>query len=124
MADLNQLIKDLREKTGAGIMDCKKALTETNGKFDDALTFLRKKGLADAAKKSARVTKEGLVAFAVSGNAGAIIELNCETDFVARTPEFQKLAAELAARASAGTLKKTEDASAPIAPVSRNSRRT
>lgn len=108
--DMNQLIKDLREKTGAGIMDCKKALTESKGVFDDALTALRKKGLADAAKKSTRATKEGLVAFCVVGNAGAIIELNCETDFVARTSEFQQLASQLSQKAASGELKTLEQA--------------
>ena len=117
MADLNRLIMDLREKTGAGIMDCKKALTETNGGFDEAVTVLRKKGLADAAKKSARVTKEGVVAYALCGNAGAIVELNSETDFVARTGEFQQLAAALAAHAAQGVLKSVEEAQPLIQPV-------
>lgn len=106
--DINRLIMDLREKTGAGIMDCKKALTESKGVFDEALTALRKKGLADAAKKATRATKEGLVAYAVSGSSGAIIELNCETDFVARTAEFQQLAAGLAQKAASGELKSAE----------------
>ena len=109
-AAMNRLIMELREKTGAGIMDCKKALLESDGQFEGALTALRKKGLADAAKKAGRVTKEGLVAFAVEGKAGAIVEVNCETDFVARTPDFQGLAAALARRAAEGSLKSPEDA--------------
>lgn len=117
MADMNRLIMDLREKTGAGIMDCKRALTESEGSFDGALTALRKKGLADAAKKSARVTKEGLVAFAVDGSLGAIVELNCETDFVARTSEFQGLAQDLAGKACRGEIKSAEEAQALIQPV-------
>ena len=115
--DLNKLILDLREKTGAGMSDCKKALTEANGKFDDALTILRKKGLSDAAKKSSRVTKEGVIAFALSGKAGAIIELNSETDFVARTAEFQALGGALAQKAADGTLAKVEDAQPLVQPV-------
>ncbi|MBI5629540.1 MAG: translation elongation factor Ts [Elusimicrobia bacterium] len=117
MADMNRLIVDLREKTGAGIMDCKKALVESNGKFEDALVALRKKGLADAAKKSARVTKEGLVAYSVVGKAGAIIELNSETDFVARTPEFGKLASDLARKAAAGEIRSSEQAQPLIQPA-------
>ncbi|MBI4376399.1 MAG: translation elongation factor Ts [Elusimicrobia bacterium] len=115
--DVNRMIMDLRDKTGAGIMDCKKALTESRFNFDEALTALRKKGLADAAKKSTRVTKEGLVAFAVGSDAAAIIELNCETDFVARTSEFQALAAQLASEYAQGQLKEVEDAKALIQPV-------
>ncbi len=83
------LVKDLREKTGAGMMDCKKALTETDGALEDAVDWLRKNGLAAAAKKAGRVAAEGLVAVAVSGARGAIVEVNAETDFVARNEEFQ-----------------------------------
>ena len=115
--DLNKAIMELREKTGAGIMDCKKALTEAGGKFDEALTALRKKGLADAAKKSARVTKEGVVAYKADGAVGAIVELNCETDFVARTPEFMALAQTLADKAAAGSLKSPEEAKPLVQPV-------
>ncbi len=82
--DSTQLIKDLREKTGAGMMDCKRALDEAKGDFNEAMTILRKKGMADAAKKSARATKEGAVAFKIDGKAGAIVEINSETDFVAK----------------------------------------
>ncbi len=116
-ATLNQLIKDLREKTGAGITDCKKALDEAGGRLDEALTALRKKGLADAAKRMARATKEGAVAFVVAGKAGAIIELNCETDFVARTDEFKALAQSLAQKAASGELKSLEEAAVLVTPV-------
>lgn len=100
MADINAaLIKELREKSGAGMMDCKKALTETNGDMEAAIDWLRKKGLAAAAKKSSRVAAEGLVAVATSGNKGAVIELNAETDFVARNDKFQDLARSIATAA-------------------------
>ena len=94
-------VAKLREMTNAGMMDCKKALTEANGDFEGALTILRKKGLSDAAKKSGRVTKEGVIAYATSGNAGAIVELNCETDFVARNEAFGQLAREIAQHVAA-----------------------
>lgn len=84
------LVKDLREKTGAGMMDCKKALVETKGNLEAAVDWLRTKGLAAAAKKAGRVASEGLVGIAVEGNAGALVEVNAETDFVARNEAFQK----------------------------------
>ena len=90
------LVKELREKSGAGMMDCKKALAETGGDMDAAIDWLRKKGLATAAKKSGRVTAEGLVALAVAGTKGAVVELNAETDFVSRNTEFQGFASGLA----------------------------
>ena len=90
------LVKELREKSGAGMMDCKKALGETNGDMDAAIDWLRTKGLAAAAKKSGRVAAEGLVAVHVDGAHGAMIELNSETDFVSRNEEFQSFAATLA----------------------------
>ena len=83
------LVKDLRDKTGAGMMDCKKALTETDGDIEVAVDWLRKKGLAAAAKKSGRVAAEGLVGVATAQNKAAIIEVNAETDFVARNETFQ-----------------------------------
>ena len=83
------LVKELREKTGAGMMDCKRALAETQGDIEAAVDWLRKKGLAAAAKKAGRVASEGLVGFAVKGNAGALVEVNAETDFVARNEQFQ-----------------------------------
>ena len=89
------LVKELREKSGAGMMDCKKALAETNGDMEAAIDWLRTKGLATAAKKSGRVASEGLVAFCVEGTKGAVIELNAETDFVARNTEFQEFASTL-----------------------------
>ncbi|MAK17264.1 MAG: elongation factor Ts [SAR116 cluster bacterium] len=90
------LVKELREKSGAGMMDCKKALAETDGDMEAAVDWLRTKGLATAAKKSGRVASEGLVAFCVDGTKGAVIELNAETDFVARNTEFQEFASTLA----------------------------
>jgi elongation factor Ts len=90
------LVKELREKSGAGMMDCKKALAETDGDMEAAIDWLRTKGLATAANKSGRVASEGLVAFAVDGTRGALIELNAETDFVARNTEFQEFASTLA----------------------------
>ena len=89
-------VKELREKSGAGMMDCKKALKETNGDMDSAVDWLRTKGLAAAAKKSGRVASEGLVAASVSDGVGALIELNSETDFVSRNDEFQNFAKALA----------------------------
>ena len=85
------LVKDLREKTGAGMMDCKNALSETNGDIEAAIDWLRKKGLAKAAKKSGRVAAEGLVGAAVEDNVGVLVEVNSETDFVARNDDFQAL---------------------------------
>ena len=85
------LVKDLREKTGAGMMDCKKALSETDGDLEAAVDWLRTKGLAAAAKKAGRVAAEGLVGVYVDGNKGAVAEVNAETDFVARNDAFQTL---------------------------------
>ena len=90
------LVKDLREKTGAGMMDCKNALGETQGDIEAAVDWLRKKGLSKAAKKSGRIAAEGLVALAVDGPNGIAIELNSETDFVARNTDFQTLARTIA----------------------------
>ncbi len=90
------LVKDLRDKTGAGMMDCKKALTETGGDVEEAVDWLRKKGVASAAKKAGRVAAEGLVGTFVEGNRGALVEINCETDFVARNEEFQGFVASCA----------------------------
>ncbi len=84
------MVKELREKTGAGMMDCKTALTETDGHFEHAVDWLRKKGLAKAAKKSGRTAAEGLIGIATKADCGAIVEVNSETDFVARGEEFQK----------------------------------
>jgi elongation factor Ts len=99
-----QLIKELRERSGAGMMDCKKALDETKGNLEEAIDWLRKKGLASAAKKAGRVAAEGLVAVAAEDGAAAMIELNSETDFVARNEQFQALVHEIAMQAlSSGT---------------------
>jgi elongation factor Ts len=95
------LVKELREKTGAGMMDCKKALGETGGDLEAAVDWLRKKGLSAAAKKAGRVAAEGLVGIAIRGKAGAVVEVNSETDFVARNETFQKFVAEVASIALA-----------------------
>ncbi|HJD53825.1 MAG TPA: translation elongation factor Ts [Rickettsia endosymbiont of Proechinophthirus fluctus] len=89
-------VKELREKTGAGMMDCKKALIETSGNFEEAIDFLRKKGLAAAAKKAGRIASEGLTAAKVDGLTGVVIEVNSETDFVARNEQFQDLVKDIA----------------------------
>ncbi|HBC4952410.1 TPA: elongation factor Ts [Staphylococcus aureus] len=91
-----KLVKELREKTGAGMMDCKKALTETDGDIDKAIDYLREKGIAKAAKKSDRIAAEGLVHVETKGNDAVIVEINSETDFVARNEGFQELVKEIA----------------------------
>ena len=99
MADIPaELVKQLRERTGAGFMDCKKALTEADGDIDKAIVLLREKGLAAAAKKAGRDAREGLVSSYIhtGGRVGVLVEVNCETDFVARTDEFQKLVRDIA----------------------------
>ncbi len=90
------LVKELREATSAGMLDCKKALVETNGNFEEAVDWLRKKGLATAAKKASRIAAEGLVSIYVEGNKGAIAEVNSETDFVAKNEIFQEYVADAA----------------------------
>jgi len=95
------MVKELREKTDAGMMDCKAALTETNGDMEAAVDLLRKKGLAKAAKKAGRVAAEGLVGIALGGTKGVVVELNSETDFVARNDQFQALVRNTAAVALA-----------------------
>jgi elongation factor Ts len=98
MAIAAQLVKELREKTGAGMMDCQRALQEANGDLDEAVKVLRKKGLSAAAKKAGRAAKDGLVAIALSADRrrAGMVELNCETDFVARTDKYQVFAQSLA----------------------------
>ena len=96
MAVTAQMVKELREKTGAGMMDCKKALTETNGDLDKAIDFLREKGIASAAKKADRVAADGSTYISVEGNEAVILEVNSETDFVAKNEGFQNLVKELA----------------------------
>ncbi|MEW6013776.1 MAG: translation elongation factor Ts [Candidatus Zixiibacteriota bacterium] len=98
-----QQVKELREKTGAGMMDCKKALTETGGDFDKAINYLREKGIAKAASKAGRSTKEGVIASYIhpGDKLGVLVELNCETDFVARTTEFRALAKDISMQIAA-----------------------
>jgi len=99
MADISAgSVKELRERTGAGFMDCKRALSETDGDIEAAIVLLRERGLAAAAKKAGRDAREGLVSSYIhtGGRVGVLIEVNCETDFVARTDEFQKLVRDLA----------------------------
>jgi len=98
MADITlDLIKNLRELTGAGVMDCKRALEKSDGNVDKAAVYLSEQGIANAEKKASRVTAQGLVeSYIHAGRIGAIVEVNCETDFVARTEEFKELAHNLA----------------------------
>jgi elongation factor Ts len=98
-------VKDLRDKTGAGFMDCKKALSEAGGDFEQAIRWLREKGLAAAAKKAGRATSEGLIGtyLHAGGRIGVLVEVNCETDFVAKTSEFQGLVKELAMQVAAAS---------------------
>lgn len=100
-----QAVADLREKTGAGLLDCKKALTEANGNVEEAITILRKKGAASAAKKAERATKEGLIEsyIHVGGKVGVLIEVNCETDFVARNEDFQAFVKDLCLQIAAAS---------------------
>ena len=93
-----QMVKQLRERTGAGMMDCKSALTETKGDIESAVDYLRKKGLSAAAKKAGRIAAEGAVGSYIHGGGkiGVLVEVNCETDFVARTEEFQELVRDIA----------------------------
>ncbi len=100
-----EAVKELREKTGAGFMDCKKALAEVSGDLEQAVRWLREKGLAAAAKKAGRMTSEGLVGtyLHAGGRIGVLVEVNCETDFVAKTPDFQNLVKELAMQVAAAS---------------------
>jgi len=99
----SESVRELREKTGAGMLDCKKALVSANGDVEKAIVFLREKGLASAEKKSGRVTKEGLVNAYIHGNGriGVLIEINCETDFVSRNEKFQQLVKDVAMHVAA-----------------------
>jgi len=103
MADVTtQMIKDLRERTGAGMADCKKSLTETAGDMEKAIEYLRKKGIASAAKKATRIASEGMIAHYTHGTRiGVLVEVNCETDFVARNPDFVTFAKEVAMQVAA-----------------------
>lgn len=97
MAEITaSMVKELREKTGAGMMDCKSALNETGGDMEAAIDWLRTKGLAKAAKKAGRVAAEGLIGVVANGTAGAVVEVNSETDFVARNEQFQKMVTDIA----------------------------
>lgn len=110
MAITAQMVKELREKTGAGMMDCKKALTETDGNMDAAIDYLREKGIAKAAKKGDRIAAEGLTFIQVEGNDAVILEVNSETDFVAKNEGFQVLVKELAAHLLANKPATVEEA--------------
>jgi elongation factor Ts len=103
MAISAQQVKELREKTGAGMMECKKALAEAEGNLEAAIKILRERGLAAAAKKTGRTTKEGVVGHYIhaGGKLGVLVEVNCETDFVARTGEFQELVKDIAMQVAA-----------------------
>lgn len=127
------MVKELREKTGAGMMDCKAALNETKGDMEAAVDWLRKKGLAKAAKKAGRVAAEGLIGIAIAGTKGVVVEVNAETDFVARNEQFQglvKLIADVALSAGteidkinaakAGSMTVAEALSASIATIGEN----
>ena len=100
-----KMVNDLRGQTGAGLLDCKKALTESNGNVEEAITILRKKGAASAAKKADRMTKEGLIEsyIHVGGKVGVLIEFNCETDFVARNDEFKTFVRDLCLQIAAAS---------------------
>lgn len=103
MAVTAAMVKDLRDKTGAGVMDCKEALQEMGGDLEKAIDYLRKKGLSSAARKSGRTTSEGLVGSYIhaGGRIGVLIEVNCETDFVARTEDFNQLVKDLTMQVAA-----------------------
>ena len=103
MAEITlDLIKELRERSGGGVMDCKRALEATGGNIDKAVAYLAEQGIASAAKKANRETSQGLIdSYIHAGRIGALVEINCETDFVARTPDFQTLAHELAMHVAA-----------------------
>ncbi|MEP7118604.1 MAG: translation elongation factor Ts [Acidobacteriota bacterium] len=103
MAITADMVKQLRDKTGAGMMDCKSALAEADGDVEKAIAILRKKGMASAAKRAGRATKEGVVGHYIhmGGKVGVLVEVNCETDFVARTDDFQALAKEIAMHVAA-----------------------
>ena len=104
------LVKELREKTGAGMLDCKKALEATNGSIDDAIDWLREKGISKAAKKADRIAAEGLASILVEGNDAVILEMNSETDFVAKNAEFQELVSETLKTILKSDAKTLEDA--------------
>lgn len=104
------MVKELRESTGAGMLDCKKALTETNGNMEEAITWLREKGISKAAKKQTRIAAEGLAKALVEGNKAVIVEVNSETDFVAKNPEFTGLVDLIATAILNSNVKTVEEA--------------
>ena len=104
------MVKELREQTGAGMLDCKKALTETNGNMEEAVTWLREKGISKAAKKQTRIAAEGLATAKVEGNKAVIVEVNSETDFVAKNPEFTSLVDAIAVAVMNSDVKTVEEA--------------
>ena len=104
------MVKELRESTGAGMLDCKKALTETNGNMEEAINWLREKGISKAAKKQARIAAEGLAKTIVEGNKAVIVEVNSETDFVAKNPEFTGLVEMIAKAILNSNVKTVEEA--------------
>ncbi|MCR4440942.1 MAG: translation elongation factor Ts [Peptococcaceae bacterium] len=110
-----QMVKELRERTGAGMMDCKKALVEKSGDLDKAIEYLREKGLAAAAKRAGRIAAEGIIESYIHGGGriGVLLEVNCETDFVAKTPEFRELAKEIAMQVAASRPEYVEKADVP-----------
>ena len=110
MAISAKMVKELREKTGAGMMDCKKALEETSGDMDKAIDFLREKGMASAAKKAGRIAAEGSTHIALDGNKAALLEVNCETDFVTKNDQFKKLLEDLGNHIVANEPKDVEEA--------------
>ena len=112
MAVTAQMVKELRAKTGAGMMDCKKALVETDGNIDAAVDFLREKGLSSAAKKADRIAAEGTTYILTEGNEAIILEVNAETDFVAKNERFQTLVRELAEHLLATKPETVEEANA------------
>lgn len=103
------MVKELREQTGAGMLDCKKALTETNGNMEEAITWLREKGISKAAKKQTRIAAEGLALAKVEGNKAIIVEVNSETDFVAKNPEFTGLVDTIASAILSSTASSVEE---------------
>src|ERR687888_2552726 len=111
-------VKQLRDKTGAGMMECKAALNEANGNMEEAITILRKRGLAQAAKRAGRTTGQGLIGSYIhmGGKIGVLVEMNCESDFVARTDDFQNLAREVAMHIAAANPQyvKREDVPAEV----------
>ncbi|HET7028838.1 MAG TPA: translation elongation factor Ts [Candidatus Limnocylindrales bacterium] len=117
MAISAESVKQLRELTGAGFMDCKRALEETGGDVDKAVAFLRERGIASAAKKSSREAREGLIGSYIhtGGRVGVLIEVNCETDFVARTDDFQRLVRDLAVQVAGLAPRYVDEADIPPA---------